>query len=149
MEMITDMLHIGHFSFDAIDRQNEFRHGYFTLIADVGDADAALAGFSGQIMRLQNSDTLSESLVKVYLEDIIQVQKIPEEPVFTHLQSSQGSFPPSISYSLPQSSKEGLEAFGLTSNVQQQESQRNKDGYLTAKPLMTFESRPASGVDTE
>jgi hypothetical protein len=138
------MLHIGHFSFDAIDEEDNQRHGHFTCIVDADDAEGALTGFSGQIVRLQNADPAFAGMVKVYLEDIIQVEAVPDEPVVTLMHNSKGPFPPSVSTVLPQVDSPGINAYGLSSNVQRNESLQGDDRYIEPDPLITFDRRQPS-----
>ena len=77
------------------------------------------------------------TIVKVYIEDIIQVASIPDRPIVTRLQSSAGEFPKSISYSLPSMDVDGIDAFGLSANVQKHEAEENGD-YMESTPFITF-----------
>jgi hypothetical protein len=136
------MLHIGHFSFDALEGEEGVRHGYFTCIIDAKDPEQAVAKFGGRILRLQKSETPFAGMIKVYIEDIIKVEKLPQDPIVTHLQSSEGEFPKSISYSLPAVIKDGIEAFGLPSSVDRHESEKKqtKDRFEFSNPFIRFES---------
>jgi hypothetical protein len=138
------MLHIGHFSFDAIDEEDNVRHGHFTCIVDADDAEVALTGFSGQIARMHNSEASFADMVKVYLEDIIQMEILPDEPVVTLVHNSKGPFPPSVSTSLPEVDSSRISAFGLSSNVQRNESIQGDDGYIETDPLITFDRHQPS-----
>jgi hypothetical protein len=130
------MLYIGHFSFDEL-KDEEIRHGYFTCIIDTESQDNAVAKFSHHILKLHKSEDFFSSLLRIYIEDIIEVQTVPDEPFITLFQSSEGSFPKSISFSLPASIKEGVEAFGLPANVRKHE-QKEGDTYMISEPFINF-----------
>ncbi len=132
------MLHIGHFSFDEIDAQDNPRHGYFTCIIDADDAEHALAKFGEHILEMKKKEAFFRDVSAVYLEDLVRVAKVPDEPIVTRLQSSAGEFPESISHSLPAVVKDGIEAFGLPSNVDRNE-QQPEDDYQISDPFISFD----------
>ena len=132
------MLHIGHFSFDERDADQNDRHGYFTCLIDVDKPENAVARFAAYILEMKKENPCLENLVKVYIEDIIKIETIPEDPIMTHLQSSEGAFPRSVSYSLPSVFKDGIEAYGSPSNVRKHENDES-GRYLFSNPIITFE----------
>jgi hypothetical protein len=132
------MLHIGHFSFDEQDRRGTSRHGYFTCIIDASDPEAATAKFGEHILEMKKKEEVFANMAAVYLEDMIKVEAVPKEPVVTWLQSSEGEFPRSISHSLPAVTKDGIEAFGLPTNVDKHEAGKGK-GYMVSEPFIRFD----------
>jgi len=132
------MLHIGHFSFDGQDGDQNDRHGYFTCLIDVDKPEDAVARFAAYILEMKKKDPCFENVVKVYLEEIIKIGSIPEDPVMTRLQSSEGAFPRSISYSLPSSTKDDIEAYGTPSNVRKHENDESGQ-YLYSNPFISFD----------
>lgn len=133
------MLYVGHFSFDGIDGENTARHGYFTCLIEAPDADAAVAKFAGHILELKKTEPPLTEMVHVYLEDIIQVEAVPQEPIVTLVQSSRGEFPDSISVSLPGVVKDGIAAYGLPTNVEAHEAEENQGRFLYPKPFVSFD----------
>lgn len=131
------MLHLGHFSFDELDYKHNTRHGYFSCVVDAADQDAAVKKFKAHLTEMKRNNIAFSTIVKVYIEDIIQIADIPSEPIITRLQSSRGEFPKSISYSLPSTEVDGIEAYGLTANVKRHENDPAGD-YLTSEPFITF-----------
>ncbi len=132
------MLHIGHFSFDEQDRRGNPRHGYFTCIIDAPDPEAATAKFGEHILEMKKKEEVFADLAAVYLEDIIKVEAVPNEPVVTWLQSSEGEFPRSVSHSLPAVIKNGIEAYGLPTNVDKHEAGKGR-GYMVSEPFIRFD----------
>ena len=132
------MLHIGHFSFDAFDAQNKQRHGYFTCIIDAEDPEVAVAKFGEHILQMKKKAAPFKNMAAVYIEDIIRVARVPEEPIVTHSQSSEGSFPRSISHSLPGTVKDGIEAFGMPDDVDRHEKGSNRH-YKVSDPFIRFD----------
>jgi hypothetical protein len=133
------MLYIGHFSYDELDEQNATRHGYFTCLVDAENPDEAVALFTEYILEKKKSKFFFANIVKVYIEDIIKVPAVPSSPMTTTIQSCEGSFPKSISYSLPFDSPDGAEVYGLPSNVNRHEQIESKD-YLESEPFIEFKA---------
>ena len=132
------MLYIGHFSFDEQDSDLHTRHGYFTCIVDVENPEDAVAKFAGHILEMKKSEPCFADIERVYLEDIVKITAIPAEPITTRLQSSEGLFPRSISYSLPSVIKDGIDAYGMPSNVSKHEKDESGQ-YLYSNPFITFD----------
>mgnify|MGYP006304232637 CR=1 FL=1 len=132
------MLYSGHFSFDEFDHRGNQRHGYFVCIIDAPDPEEATAKFGDHILEMKKKEAAFADMAVVYLEDIIRVETVPESPIVTWLQSSQGEFPKSVSHSLPAVFKKGVAAYGLPSNVDKQESATG-GGYKVADPFIRFD----------
>jgi hypothetical protein len=132
------MLHIGHFSFDEKGDSQEERHGYFTCVVEVKTPEDAVAKFAKHILQMIKRESKLKNIARVYIEDIIRIDAVPEEPIITRLQSSEGPFPQSISYSLPAVIKNGIEAYGVPSNVNKHEND-DTGQYLYSNPFITFE----------
>ena len=96
------MIYIGYFSFDELGPEKEVRHGYFSCVVEADNADAATNEFKELISRKKMDDIFS-NIVAVYMEDIIEIQNIPQKAIVTRIQSSAGEFPKSVSRSLPHS----------------------------------------------
>jgi hypothetical protein len=132
------MLFIGHFSFDEAGKRQQQRHGYFTCLIDAGDAEKAMAKFGEHILKMKKKEPPFQAMTAVYLEDLIQVARVPKDPIVTRIQSSEGAFPRSITHSLPAVFKNGIEAFGLPSNVDRHE-QGEEGRYKVSDPFIRFD----------
>ena len=131
------MLHVGHFSFDELDYKHKSRHGYFTCVVAATDEEEATRKFKAHLIDMKQKNVAFSTIVKVYVEDIIQMKALPGEPIVTRLQSSRGEFPESVSYSLPSTAIDGIEAYGLATDVKQHENDPNGD-YLESEPFIVF-----------
>jgi hypothetical protein len=132
------MLFIGHFSFDEIDADSQPKHGYFSSIVDAKSPDDAVAKFEAHIKQMKKTAKQMVSVVHVYIEEILRIANIPETPIITRLQSSDGEFPASVSHSLPGVFGKEVEAFGFAPDVADQEM-LNDGGFIEAKPFITFD----------
>lgn len=131
------MLYISHFSFDELDYRHNTRHGYFSCVVDAKDEDEAVEKFKTHLIKMKQKNMAFSRIVKVYIEDIIAIEAVPNEPIITRLQSSRGEFPKSISYSLPAAEADGIEAYGLAANVEQHENEPESD-YVESQPFIVF-----------
>jgi hypothetical protein len=133
------MLHIGHFSYDDLGENGAVRHGYFTCVVDADNPDGAAAMFAAHILEMKRSEYFFANVVKVYVEDIVKIPQPPDSPLVTMVQSCEGAFPRSISYSLPFDCPEGVDAYGMVSNVDRHEDQSGK-AYVEPHPFIEFET---------
>ena len=131
------MLYLGHFSFDELDSDQKVRHGYFTCIVESTTADNAVDEFKAHILALKKSDDIFAGIKKIYIEDIVEIQKIPEKTIVTRFQSSVGEFPKSISYSLPSVNTPGVDTFGLAQEVTKNDV--HTEDYVKSIPFLQFE----------
>lgn len=113
------MLYIGHFSFDEVNITGLARHGYFTIVTEADSAQGAVDAFKSTIKGRKGKDDLFESIIAVYIEDIIEIPALPKTPIITHLQSAAGEFPESVSHSLPGVEEDGIKAYGFSIDVMQ------------------------------
>ncbi|MFO7554982.1 MAG: hypothetical protein R6W88_07235 [Desulfobacterales bacterium] len=135
------MIYIGYFSFDELGAENEARHGYFSCVAEAEDVDEAVNKFKYLIMSLNSrneSNNMFRNIAAVYIEDIIEIQHIPEKAFVTRIQSSSGEFPKSVTKSLPHGIEPGVNAYGWIPDVEKTESNENQEEYKTSKPFIRF-----------
>jgi hypothetical protein len=132
------MLYIGHFSVDEYDDGDQRRHGYFTAVTDAPDADQSVARFKTLITRLKDSHEAFGRVAAVYIEDIIEFRRDPEEALITRYQSSEGEFPKSISHSLPGFQGNDVAAYGYAPDVGSREG-ATSERYTESTPFLRFE----------
>lgn len=131
------MLFIGFFSFDEIGSKNEIRHGYFSCVADSDSAENAVKEFKKYLRYLKDENNIFEYILKIYIEDIVRIEKVPSRAIIMRLQSAEGQFPKSISYSLPSVNHAGIEAFGWAPEMEQ--ATPRTEEYIDAIPFIEFE----------
>jgi hypothetical protein len=132
------MLFIGHFSFDEMDVEGNQRHGYFSAIVECQTADEAVAKFEAHIKRIKDHVREMVNVVNIYIEEILKFTQVPQEPIITRMQFSEGTFPESVSHSLPGVFGKDVEAFGFAPDVENHEM-LNDGGYIESEPFITFE----------
>ena len=132
------MIYIGHFSFDEIGAGQEVRHGYFACVVDSTDAEAAANEFKELIFSLKKMDDVFNNIQKVYIEDIIEMRNVPHKAIVTRIQSSAGNFPKSITKSLPHVVAPGINVYGWSPDVEENETDRKSDEYKTTIPFIEF-----------
>ena len=93
------MLYLAHFSCDG-EHNGEPQHGWFTCVVEADDVETCVDKFRHLVNKLYRGEDVFNSVTKVYLEDIIQIRRIPEEGFMGHYSSSPGEAPPSITTTL-------------------------------------------------
>jgi NurA-like 5'-3' nuclease len=131
------MLYIGHFSFDEMEVDKEQRHGYFTCIVDSMDVEQAVEEFKSLIEKLKSKNKHLAGIVEVYIEDIFEIQKVPETAMMIRMQSSEGEFPESVSRSLPFAENPGVTAYGWAPDIRKTRA-AEKDEVLEMEPFLSF-----------
>jgi hypothetical protein len=131
------MLYIGHFSFDEVNITGLARHGYFTLLTEADSAEAATAAFKTTIEDRKRTDPIFESILAVYIEDIIEIPALPKTPIMTRLQSAAGQFPESVSHTLPGVDREDIKAYAFAIDVMQLKIKPTHD-YKEMTPFIRF-----------
>lgn len=131
------MIYVGHFSFDETASENQARHGYFSAVVEAGDIDRAVEQFRERIAELKRSHDAMQSVVAVYIEDIVEFESAPAQAVITRLQSSEGAFPKSITRALPDNSQPGVQAYGYRPDVDTLQEKGNEN-FQEMTPFMEF-----------
>jgi hypothetical protein len=132
------MIYIGHFSFDELGAEEEIRHGYFSCVVETDSAEAAANEFKELIVSLKKMNDVFSNIATVYLEDIIELHDVPRRAIVTRIQSSAGEFPKSISKSLPHVAAPGINVYGWSPDVEENEADRNNEEYKTSEPFIKF-----------
>jgi len=132
------MIYIGHFSFDELGPANEARHGYFSCVVEIESAEAAANEFKELIFSLKKMNDFFSNIKVVYMEDIIEIRDVPRRAICTHIQSSAGEFPKSISKSLPYVVAPGINVYGWSPDMEENETGRNKEEYKATEPFIKF-----------
>ena len=132
------MIYIGHFSFDELGPENEVRHGYFSCVVETDSAEAAANEFKELIFSFKKMNDFFSNITTVYLEDIIEIRDVPRRAIVTRIQSSAGEFPKSISRSLPNVVAPGINVYGWSLDVEENETDRNTEEYKATEPFIKF-----------
>jgi hypothetical protein len=132
------MIYIGHFSFDEMGEADQQRHGYFTCLAEETSAELAADAFKKLIHDLRRRSDEFGHVAAVYIEDIIEIRRIPPKPLCTRIQSSRGEFPESVSRSLPLVDGDEAAAYGMATNLRKIDA-AGANEYPEMTPFVTFE----------
>jgi hypothetical protein len=132
------MLYVGHFSFDEIGSAQEIRHGYFTCVVDSENAESAANEFRALVISMKETQAMFKRIAAVYMDDIVEFHNIPKRAVVARIQSSSGEFPESVSRSLPGVVTPGINVYGLTPEIKEDEKKADQEGYKEARPFIKF-----------
>ena len=114
------MLYLGHFSFDAKEKDAKQTHGYFTCIAKAASADEAVTKLRQSVHKMRQTEKMLNGTVDIYLDDLIELATIPDEPVVTRYQVSEGAHPTYIDSSLPVGEAKSCQAYRWKDNKGEQ-----------------------------
>jgi hypothetical protein len=129
------LLYLGHFSFDPRrGGEDAIEWGWFTCLVEAESPESAGEKFADLIISLGSSDTL-EYVGNVYLEDIIEVKKLPEKGVLVRYEAHTGERAGTISTTLPGVPQEFCVAYEWGPERTEQEEE---DGY-TPEPFVYHE----------
>lgn len=131
------MIIVGHFSIDETGWDGEVRHGYLTCLMEADSAEDATAAFERVIRSARSENEAFAGWQAVYIEDIIELASLNDQPVITRYQSSSGEFPKSISLTLPLSDGPEIQAYGFKSDVDQL-ARDDDSSYSEMTPFITF-----------
>jgi hypothetical protein len=89
------MLYLGHFYFNETAQETALQqrgpaHGYFTCIAEAGDAEAAIDKFKTLLRTLHREGDLFEHVREVYLDACVEIRSIPKQGFLAYFTSRQG-----------------------------------------------------------
>lgn len=93
------MIYLAHFSFEISSGKK--KHGYFTCVVDAEAIEAALEKIRTLLANLEHRRHTFETPVSIYLDDLIEIRKIPSEGVLAHMITREGPLKNAESHSLP------------------------------------------------
>jgi hypothetical protein len=103
------MLYLGHFVFDTFDGQQ--RMGYFNLLVAAENVETAKERFRRRLLYLRGSSGLFTGTIKMYLDGIVELAKLPEDALLTNYKTFHGDAPPSIYNLLPEQDRPEYTAY--------------------------------------
>jgi hypothetical protein len=93
------MIYLAHFSFE--NSQGKKRNGYFTCVVDAENFENALEKIRSLLLDLDHRRHIFETPVSVYLDDLIEIRRIPSEGLLAHMITRDGPLKSAQSHSLP------------------------------------------------
>lgn len=125
------MNYLAHFSFDEDDGG---RFGYFTMVVAAKDADIAIDKFKAEIQALHASKDVFDRITEIYLDDIIEIRRMPDKAVLTRYESRSRDGTGSISTSVLSPTK-AMTAFNWLPDGKEEIEKEEYEVY----PFITFE----------
>jgi len=126
------MFYLAHFLFENSETSDQ-TFGYFTCLTEASDTEVALDKFEEQILHISENEDLFDEVKSVYLEDIIEFDKLPESAVLTRFEMFAGDRPPSANITIPE--QKGADQVSFYRPMSEEEESDN--GLLT--PFIEFE----------
>lgn len=78
------MRYLAHFTFDE---NNHTKHGYFTMLLSADNGEAAVTALRQKIMTIREKSHAFDDVDEIFLDDIIEIDQFPSEPVLTRYES--------------------------------------------------------------
>ncbi len=78
------MRYMAHFTFDE---ENHSKHGYFTMMLSAGSAEEAVRAMRDKLTAIRNGTHAFDEVDEIYLDDIIEIEQFPENPVLLRYES--------------------------------------------------------------
>ena len=95
------MFYLAHFLFESNETEDR-SYGYFTCLAQAEDTDKAMDKFEDQILAMAETSDLFDEVKNIYLEDIIEFDKLPEQALVARFEMFAGERPSSANITLPE-----------------------------------------------
>lgn len=98
------MMYVGHLSFDGHSMNETVREstrGWFTCVVEADSVDSAVEKLRELVTTSKGLFVSFEDVDHVYLDDLTEVEKVPERGVLAHFEHMYDDPPSSISVSLP------------------------------------------------
>ena len=113
------MLYVGHFTF--LGPKPEIRadptpSGWFALVAEAESVGAAAEKFREHVEQAKGLFSFFEPVETVWLEDIVEIKRLPEEGVLTHFHLQPDDRGASVATALPGVSEEFCVAYDRPAN---------------------------------
>jgi len=105
------MLYLGRFYFDREDASGEESCGHFTCLAKADDIDTAVHKFKEHIHELRQLKDLFSGAVTIYLDDVIEIDKIPEKAIAIDYISSSENDAYTMACSIPSGDVDGCKVY--------------------------------------
>ena len=109
------MMYVGHLSFDG-HRMNETvrerTRGWFTCIVEADSVEGAVEKIRELVIASKGLYVALEEVDDVYLDDVTEVEKVPERGVLAHFEQTYDDPPSSVHTSLPGVPDEFCRSYG-------------------------------------
>lgn len=128
------MKYMAHFTFDE---DHHKKHGYFTMLLTAESTDKAVRAMRDKIMAIRNGTHAFDDVDEIYLDDIIEIDQFPEQPVLMRYESMDLANQSTLS-SNP-IDQTGLHVFHWWPSMKEPEYQNEK---YTLEPFVRWETTP-------
>jgi len=103
------MLYLANFSFQSFD--DEPTYGHFNYLTEAEDVNSALNLIREKLNSFQKDSNLFKGNQHIYLNQIIEINQLPQNGIMAHLSIHSGKYPEVLGCSLPAQDITGVTAF--------------------------------------
>lgn len=129
------MLYLGRFYFDREDASGEESCGHFTCLAKADNIDMAVAKFREHINELRQLKDLFSGAVTIYLDDVIEIDQLPEKAMAIDYISSSENDAYTMACSIPSGDIDGCKVYDWC-------PEDTEDDDFEPDPFVEFECDP-------
>lgn len=129
------MLYLGHFSFIEHD-EGGFNHGVFTAAVNADNIDTATVRFHSLLEGKKNDPGIFTKYTFIFLEDIVEIKKMPEDGFIAHYTHYTGEPGEYFSQSIPGVPGDLCESYQPYPQFEPSSDQRDEVDVI---PFMTIE----------
>ena len=142
------MLYLAHCSFEEKGDTPTF--GYFTYVVRADDYETAVDQLRRKLETARARTDLFDRPVEIYLDDVLEVRKLPKRGVIARYQAHVGEDPGSLSSSLPADDPRGCRVV-RPSEIEPEgddlEDDLDDEGEVQVEPFMTFGPKGSNGAE--
>lgn len=114
------MIYFAHFSFEHTKGRK--KHGYFTCVVDAAHFEDAMEKIRRLLADLGRRQRVFDAPLSIYLDDLIEIGKVPSRGLMAHMITREGPLRSSESYSLPGMGPSAGRSFAVTASEKDPET---------------------------
>jgi hypothetical protein len=112
--------------------------GYFTYLVKADDPEAARERLRDEVNRARARTDLFERAVEIYLDDLIEVRRLPRRGVIARYQAHLGAERPAVFKSFPAGQPPGCDVHVPGEPDDAEDAEDNPPDDVAVEPFMTF-----------
>jgi hypothetical protein len=142
------MLYLAHCSFS--EKGETPTYGHFTYVVRADDYETAVDQLRRKLESARERTDLFDRPVEIYLDDMLEMRKLPKRGVIARYQSHFGEEPASINASLPADDPRGCRVIhpgDVDAEDDDEDDDLAEDEEVTVEPFMTFGPKGGNGTE--
>jgi hypothetical protein len=143
------MLYLAHCSFS--EKGESPTYGFFTYLVKAADYETAVEQLRRKIENARDRTDMFDRAVEIYLDDMLEVRKLPKRGVIARYQAHLGTEADSLSASLPADDPRGCRVIrpGDVEDDEEEDdlAEDEPSADITVEPFMRFGPKGGNGAE--